>query len=91
MGLLFFPMSFGKHPSVEDTRNEGLLAIHSVEDDMARALHPAQAGTHVVARPTQIWIVCEHPATSLQVREVAGGLLHAPGPEAVRPNIRQVL
>jgi hypothetical protein len=83
-------ISPGKHPLVEDARDQNAIGIVSVEDDMPSVLHAAQATTNIIADPTCLRVVGKHLATRSEIGNVADRLIYAPGFESVSADAEQV-
>lgn len=72
-------VSTGKHPLVQDARNQNAPGIGPVEDDMPSVLQATQSGTKVITGSTRFTVVGKHLATSPEIGKIADRLIHTPG------------
>ena len=64
---------------VQDARDQNALGVGPIEDDMPAVLHAAKVGTNFIANSARLRVVGKHLATSLEIGNVADGLVCAPG------------
>jgi hypothetical protein len=57
---------------------------------MLTALHPAEAGTNIVTRSPQRWIIGKHLATGLKIIKVTDDLVFAPSAKGISADAEQI-
>ncbi len=83
-------VSIGKHPLVQDAKNQNASGVLTVKHDMPAAFHSTQTGTNIVTAPAQPDIVSQHLATGFEIVDVTDGLDLAPVTKGVRPDAQQI-
>ena len=81
---------FGQHTLMQDARNQNASDVLAIEHNVPSDLHTTQAGANTLASPTQRRIVSQHPATRLQITDVADGMALTPGAKRISADAQQV-
>lgn len=80
-------MPFWKHALVQDTGYQNTASDFPVENDMAAALHVAQARANVITESAQRRISGKHPTARLKVFQVADRPVRTPPAKGIGTDV----